>query len=414
MKKILFMLTAVFHLGAFPLCAFDFGLVFNQDANLDMPGFDSGNTDFNMSGALLPRFTMPIGKIGRLYVSAAINYKAALLSSTDLSSSTDPFAIIPELTRTDVSFNFGNINLNAGRMFYGDPLGITANGLFDGARVSFITPNGNFRAGAWYTGLLYRERAAIAMTINELKSSNAEVSFDDFAGTYFAPPRILAAVEYDHPSINGFVGLKTSILAQFDAGEDKLNSQYFTAVLSVPGKYVIFDLGGCFELIEYNDKTIPALAADVGLTFMLPTKLEKHIKLSARYSSGVSEDETIGAFLPITTVSQGELVEAKFSGLTLLSLDYTGRLSKSTSMNMAFTYFIRNDLGTYRYYPTTEEDVEEGFFLGAEIFARFVWNISSGIRLNLGTGVFLPVLGDVSPEADILWRTKINLVFSIY
>ena len=414
MKKIILLITVVFYLCAFSIYAIDFGLVFSQDADIDVPSFDFGRTSFDISGAFLPRFTTPLGKIGRLFISAAINYKAALLSSTALSSGSDPFAIIPELTRTDVNFNFGNINLNAGRMFYSDPLGITANGLFDGARVSLITRNGNIRAAGLYTGLLYKERAAITMTSDELKSSNIKVDFDDFANTYFAPPRILAALEYDHPSINGFVGLKTSILSQFDAGNDKLNTHYLTAALSFPGKSTILDLGACLELIEYNDKTIPALAADVGLTFMLPTKLEKHLKFSWRYSSGVSEDETVGAFLPITTVSQGNLIEAKFSGLTLLSVDYTGRLSKSASANMAFTYFIRNDLGTYRHYPVTEENIEEGFFLGAEIFARFVWNMSSGIRLNVGTGVFLPALGDAAPDADILWRTKLNLIVSIY
>jgi len=403
MKKNLLLLAVVFHLCAFSLNAIDFGLVFNQDANIDMPAFDSEKIDFNnISGSLLPRVTAPLGKTGRLYISASINYK------------TEPFAVIPELTRTDINFNFGNIKLNMGRMFYSDPLGITANGLFDGAQISFITRNGNIRATGLYTGLLYRERAAITMTTNELKSNNVKVDYDDFANTYFAPKRVLAALEYDHSYIAGFVGLKTSILTQFDAGDENLNSHYFTAALSIPGKSAIFDLGGCFELIDYNGETTPAFAADIGLTFMLPTKLEKHIKLSGKYSSGVSENKTIGAFLPITTVPQGELVEAKFSGLYILSLDYTGRLAKSLSANMSFTYFIRNDLGTYRYYPVTEENTEEEFYLGAEIFTRIVWTISSGIRLNLGTGVFLPALGNVAPDADILWRTKLNLVISIY
>jgi hypothetical protein len=401
MKKTLLILAAVFHLCAFSLHAFDFGLVLSQDTDISVYPSDSDRTGIDISGVLMPRFTTPIGKIGRLYVSAAIGFK------------TDPFTVIPELTRTDISFNFGNINLNVGRMFYSDPLGITANGLFDGARVSLFTRNGNISAAGLYTGLLYRDRAAITMTANELKSSNAEINYDDFANTYFAPKRFLAALEYEHPSIAGFVGLKTSILSQFDAGGENLNSHYLTAALTVPGKTVVLELGGCFELIDYNDKLTPAFAADIGFTFILPTDMERHIKLSARYSSGVSEDETIGAFLPITTVSQGEIAEAKFSGLTMLSLDFTGRLGKLISANMAFTYFIRNDKGTYRYYPVTEENFD-GFFLGAEVFGRLIWTITSGIRLNLGTGVFIPALGDVAPEADILWRTKLNLVISLY
>jgi len=404
MKKTLLLLAAVFHLGAFSLHAFDFGLVFNNDADVGIPVFDLEKTDFKITGALMPRFTALLGETGSLYVSAAISY--------EIKNGGDPF-VVPELTRTDVDFNFGNINLNIGRMFYGDPLGITANGLFDGAQISFITRNGNINIGGWYTGLLYRERAAITMTSEEFKSSNEKVDYGAFADTYFAPPRILAALEYDHPSVAGFIGLKTSILAQFDAGNEKLNSQYLTAALSIPVSSFIFDLGGCFELIEYNDEMTPAFAADIGLTFILPTKLEKQIKLSGRYSSGVGEDGTFGAFLPITTVTQGEIAEAKLSGLSLLSLDFTGRLAKSLSANMAFTYFIRTDKGTYGYYPITEED-SKGFLLGAEIFGRLIWTVTSGIRLNVGTGVFVPKLGDAAPDADILWRTKLNLVISIF
>jgi len=401
MKKTLFIFAVIFHLCAFSLCAFDFGLVLSQDTDISVYPSDSDRTDFDISGILMPRFTTPLGNMGRLYISAAIGFKNG------------PFAIIPELTRTDVSLNFGNVNLNVGRMFYSDPLGITADGLFDGARVSFNTRNGDIRIGGWYTGLLYRDRASITMTPNELKSSNVEINYDDFANTYFAPKRFLAALEYDHPSIAGFIELKTSILTQYDLSDDNLNSHYLTFALTVPGKKVVLDLGGCFELIDYKDKITPAFAADVGFTYILPTKLERHIKLSARYSSGVSEDETFGAFLPITTITQGEIPEAKFSGLSMLSLDFTGRLAKLLSANLSFTYFVRNDKGTYRYYPVTEENLD-GFFLGAEVFGRFIWTLSSEIRLNVGTGVFLPMLGDVAPEADILWRTKLNLAISLY
>jgi hypothetical protein len=394
-------LAAVFFFCAFSLNAFDFGLVFNQDADVSAPSSGSEKTVSDIQGALTPRFTALIGETGDLYVSAAVNYNA------------DPFAVIPELARTDFSFTAKGADIRIGRMFYSDPLGITANGLFDGAQVSFITSAGNFHAGAWYTGLLYRKRAAITMTYNELQSGYAKVDNDDFANTYFAPPRVLAALEYGHPSLAGNIALKTSIIAQFDVGDENLSSQYVTAALSVPLKPFIFNLGGCFELIEYKDETKPAFAGEAGITWMLPGTLEKHIKLLGRFSSGVSEDESVGAFLPLTTIPQGEIVEAKLSGLSLLSLDFTGRLAKPLSANMAFTYFIRNDLGTYRYYPADSSGLE-GHFLGAELFGRLIWVISTGARLNLGTGVFLPALGDAKPGADILWCTKINLAISMY
>jgi hypothetical protein len=396
-----FMLFAVFLFCSLSLNAVDFGLVFYQNAEVNVPAFDFEEKSVDISGVLFPWFSAHLSGEAYLYISAAINYE------------TDPMLIIPELTKSDISFNLENTNINVGRIFYSDPLGFTAYGLFDGVQFLFITRGGNIRAGWLYTGFLYKERAAITMTPNEMQSANTKVDYSDFVNTYFAPARILMTLEYDHPAIGGFIGLKTSIIGQFDSGSNKLNSQYFTGDISFLGKSVILDMGGCFELIEYNDKTTPAYATSIGLTFILPTKLENQIKLFGRYSSGVSEDESIGAFLPLTTVPQGELVEAKLSALSLLSLDYTGRMAKSLSANTAFTYFIRTDLGTYAYYPVTAKD-KEGFFLGAEIFGRIIWNISSGIRLNFGTGVFLPALGDAAPDADMLWRTKLNLVFSIY
>ena len=396
-----FALYTVFFFCSLSLYAYDFGLVFNQNADIDAPVSDLEKTGYKISGVLLPRFSALIGEKTDLYVSAAINYQ------------TGPFAVIPELTRTDIDFNWGYADIRIGRMFYSDPLGFIANNLFDGARVSFLTRGGNFSAGAWYTGFLYRERAAITMTENEMKAGKKEVDYNDFVTTYFAPRRVLAALEYEYPSVGGFIGLKTSIIGQFDAGEERLHSQYLTANVSIPGKSLIFDMGGCVELIEYTDGIKPAFAADIGLTFILPTKLEKHLTLSGRYASGVSEDEAVCAFLPVTTVRQGEILQTKLSGLSLLCLDFTGRLLQSLSANTAFTYCIRNDLGTYRGYPVAGVSTE-GFFLGAEIFGRLIWNITTGTRLNLGTGVFLPMLGDAAPEAGIKWRTNVNLVISIF
>ena len=402
-----FALCAAFFLCSLSLYAVDFGLVFTQNAEVNVSDFDFENTNNDISGVLAPRLTALLGETDDLHISAAVNYEA------DLGDGAEPLAIIPELTRTDFAFSAGSADIRIGRMFYSDPLGIIANNLFDGAQVSFITRNGNIRAGGWYTGFLYKKRAAITMTNNELQYSLVEVDYNDFVNTYCAPSRVLGALEYDHPSLAGFVGLNISLIGQFDMGDDQLNTQYFTAALSVPGQSCIFDVGGCFELIEYNDEMTPAFAADIGLTFILPTMLEKPIKLSGCYASGVSEDKSWGAFLPVTTVTQGEIVEAKFSGLSLVSLDFTGRLADLLSANMAFTYFIRNDWGTYQSYPAAG-GAAEGAFLGGELFGRLIWNISTGIRLNLGTGVFLPSLGDVNPDGYILWRSKLNLVISMY
>jgi len=102
-----------------------------------------------------------------------------------------------------------------------------------------------------------------------------------------------------------------------------------------------------------------------------------------------------------------------YTALSLFGAGFTGRLADAVSADAAFTYFIRNDLGTYLYYPVTGTG-SQGHFMGAEIFGRVMWNISSGIRLNFGTGVFLPALGDAAPDAKAVWRAELNMVLSVY
>jgi len=401
MKKLFFLFAICLSISVLPLRAYDFGVVISQDVNVSVPGPGSEKADLAIQGIVIPRFTTPIGETGELYVSAGVNYNANPLAA-------DPFIIVPELLRTDYSFTIGLANISFGRMSYTDPLGFIADGLFDGARVSCITPFGNMRAGCWYTGLLYKNRAAITMTDTELLSSYAKADYSDFFHTYFAPSRIVAALEYDHPSLAGFISLKTAIIAQFDTGKEQLHSQYFTTALSFSVTPFVFDFGECIELVEHGGASSHALAADFGITWIMPTKLEKHLKVSCRYASGAA-----GAFLPITTVPQGEIPEAKLSGLSVLSAEFAGRLANTVSANGAFTYFVRNDLGTYRYYPVTGGNTD-GYFLGAELFGRVIWNITSDIRLNFGTGVFLPALGNAAPAAATVWRAELNVVLSVY
>ncbi|GBU27980.1 hypothetical protein R84B8_01536 [Treponema sp. R8-4-B8] len=72
MKKILLMLAAILYLGAFSANAFDFGLVFNQNDEIEAPDFNFEKTSFDISGVLSTRFTTPLGKIASLYICPAI------------------------------------------------------------------------------------------------------------------------------------------------------------------------------------------------------------------------------------------------------------------------------------------------------------------------------------------------------
>jgi hypothetical protein len=392
-KKFLLLLFAL----CSSLYAKDFGLMLDQTIGYAGHGSDG---ELEYSGTLIPRFFTPLGDNGEIYVSAGLGWQVK------------PQLFIPELLRTELTWYFSKGDLAFGRMYYADPLGFIAEGLFDGAQFSFDTAIGGLSIGAWYTGLLYKDRANIAMTAEE--SSLENLDFGNFVDTYFAPRRVVSALGWEHPSLARLMRVRAALIGQFDLSKSRLHSQYLVAKAVIPLKAFVIDLGGSVELIEAADDFGIAFAGDLGFSWMLPTSIESQLALRGRFTSGVSDDETgLGAFLPLTTVSQGELLQARASGLSLFSLAYTARFHEKFSASLSSSYFVRSDLGTYGGYPVMASD-NNGYFLGNEFFARAFWSPSSDIMLNLGGGIFLPSMGNVAPKANKLWRVELNVILSLY
>ena len=377
----------------------DFGVIL--DLNAGYGGYGS-KPDFNYSGMIIPRFSTLIGSSGEFYISAG--FKAEYSES---------WSFIPELLRTEFTWSFDGGALKAGRMHYSDPLGFVADGLFDGFRLSFDTDAGTFGAGAWYTGFLYKKRANIAMSTDDLSKLGAEFKYDDFFNTYFASRRVMAAFNWYHPGIAELVRVDLALLGQFDLNDpdklaDGIHSLYISGNVTIPFNFFTLSFGPCFELAQMAGDLNFALAGELGVAIDLPTPLEDQLTILGRYSSGNWEDSSFIAFMPLTNKNMGELLKPKFSGISLISLNYLARLNRTMSVEGSSTYFIRNDLGTYPLYGT------EGYFLGNEFFARFYWSPFSDMQLNLGAGVFLPSLGNAAPKTDILWRAELNLILSLF
>jgi hypothetical protein len=379
------------------LWAADFGLI------LDLtPGIGgSDGCKFDFSGMLIPMFSVPVGD-GEIFISAG--------ARADYQN--ESWDVIPELMRAEFSTRFNNLEIRLGRTQYADPLGFIADGLFDGALLSYDTDTaGTFSLGALYTGLLSKKRGKITMTLEELESSYTETDYSDFDGTYFAPRRFITSLDWKHPGLGELVRAKASFISQSDLSGSGLHSQYFAVKFAVPVKLIVFDLGGCFELIENGAsgmETGIGLAGEFGVSCNLPGRIEDRLSFRGRFSSGTVEDGSVRAFLPLTTVSQGGVLKAKLSGLSTLSLDYIARPHESFSAGLSSVYFIRSDLATYANYGN------EGYFLGAEFFGRVIWSPVSDIQLNLGGGVFLPSMGNASQESAPLWRVELNLVLALY
>jgi len=378
------------------LPAWDFGLLLNQNAGYGGIGGD-GNFDYSIG--IAPRVTGLIGKTGDFIISGGfeLDYN-------------DGWGYVPELLRTELSLHPGSWAIDIGRVYHSDPLGFIAEGLFDGVKLAYNSEAGTFSAGAWYTGLLYKKRAGIAMTAEESAANSAPLDYGDFAGTYFAPKRFLGALGWEH--LGGAVQARASILGQFDFfGDGPLNSQYAVVKLTVPVNALSFDLGGCFELLQDSGDFKTAFAAEAGIAYTPPTRIRIRLSLLARYSSGGSGK--LSAFTPFTTESQGDILGVKLSGLSIISLDYVARLHPALSAGLTSSYFIRNDSATYTGYPLPG-DGSGGNFLGNEFFGRLLWSPVSDLQASLGVGVFLPSMGDAAPKADSLWRVELSVVFSLF
>jgi hypothetical protein len=131
-----------------------------------------------------------------------------------------------------------------------------------------------------------------------------------------------------------------------------------------------------------------------------------------RFSSG--ETGGITSFVPITTKPQGNVLQAKLSGISVFFLDYTAQLRRTVSAGLTASYFIRNDEVTYAGYPVTNSADNGGSALGCELLGRVIWTPFSDLSLNLGAGIFLPSLGNAAPKADTQWRLELGLILVLY
>ena len=393
-------------LPALSISAIDFGLF--ADQTLGMEGVDSGSASdgLNYSASLVPWLSSPLGSspnAARLYLSAGLTLEYAKKNAI----------FIPELLRTELLFPIGtDKEIKIGRMRYADPLGFIASGLFDGARFSYTSANsGTVGLGVWYTGLLYKKNTQITMTGKELVSYNAKLDYENFVDTYFAPRRLLFALDWDNPYLAEWFRFKTALIGQVDlSGDEKLHSEYLAIRAGMPVRNFVFDLGACLELAQAAEQNKVSFAGELGIGWMLPTPVRDKLTLTGRFSNGKSNSNALAAFVPVTTENQGYILKAKLSGLSTICLDYIARLHESFSLSLASTYFIMNDSETYNGLPSGRA----GPALGNEFYGRLIWSPLSDLRFNLGGGVFLPVMGNADSGGKALWRVELNAVIVIF
>jgi hypothetical protein len=266
----------------------------------------------------------------------------------------------------------------------------------------------------WYTGLLYKQNANILMTDNDRESYDTLVDYGDFSNTYFAPKRIFASVGWEHPSVGEFIHLNAAIIGQFDLTEEdeKYHSQYMILKAGIPLKNLFIDFGGSLEFYQTPaDESHIAFAGEFGLYWRFSQVFNSRLSLTGRISGGVIEN-FCGAFNPITTKYYGHIFQQTLSGLSVFTLNYSGRPVKTLGTSVTAAYFVRNDLGTYSGYPASPDS--NGYILGPDFSAKIIWSPFSDLQINFISGVFVPAMGDAGPEEKPQWHIGLSATITVY
>jgi hypothetical protein len=182
-------------------------------------------------------------------------------------------------------------------------------------------------------------------------------------------------------------------LTQFDLSGGGLNSQYLTTRLTMPVEAFVIDLGGCLETIQDSGDSGVAYAGELGFDWIFPVFAQSQLSLLGRFSSGTEENSTVRAFQPVTTMTQGNVLKARLSGLSMVLLDYTARFDRFVSAGFSASFFTESG----------------GSFLGNEFFGKLYWSPTSDFWLNLGCGVFFP-----HRENTATLRLELNAILSIF
>ena len=379
----------------------DFGLVTDQKVEAEKG--ESRIDHFLYTPSLTPWFSWNGGRGLSVYLSALLSLTYHNYSNNDVGGWDKPL-LLPELSRFALSYRNPRFAVEAGRIFYTDALGFTAAGLFDGLRFEAALPVGTLSAGAYYTGLLYKETAQILMTEADVVNYAEPWDWDTFS-SYFASRRVFGAIRWDMP-LSEFNAFSFETVFQFDLNENDqaLHTQYAQILFDFFFKNSTrLSAGVLFEAMEREENFAAALGLLVRLGMDIPGSLNDRLQITLECTSG-SWNDTFAVFIPISSPAQGMIFPETTAGLGTASIDYNARISPSLYAGAALRYFTM----------TYDDPAVDGYLYGGEFWASLAWQPFEDVRLNLGGGMFFPGLGNVySSDTGPMWKVRAVLSISL-
>lgn len=237
--------------------------------------------------------------------------------------------------------------LKLGRINYSDPLGVIANGLFDGIEFS----RSSLQVGAFYTGFRNKKTANIMMSPDDLLDyGNDEIQF--------APQRIIGSLQFKVLD-NGYDSyFLLGGLAQYDLRETSpLNTYYALMKIHMAGNYFSIDGGASVSFLKTGDDPYKlGVAASVDFIRRLGGM---SLTYGLQWFSGTIGN-SITPFVPVTrdfasphsswTLSSdtgAQDLNSGFPSLWVPKISTSLRISNAVSLDMSSRWVIREGFGNF-------------------------------------------------------------------
>jgi hypothetical protein len=393
--------------------ALDFGLVITQSSEYT-------NTSVNTTGDKgTPGYTGTyIPWVSGEWRNGALRFYASMkLTMTYEAEMWKYRPFLAEAGRTELVWQpLPALFLEAGRIRFEEPSGLTASGLFDGVRGNLTAGRVRFVFDALYTGFLYKGTAKIVMNDADAERYALPPDYTD-SGTYFASRRVLLSAGVEFPDLTRRSALTLNGLAQFDVndngGSSFLHSQYFSAVYACMPLETLRFVGRAVAALAEQDAEDPfaCFAASGGIEWEVPgTAIQDMVQTEVRWASG-KVNKHIGTFIPVKGTAQGEIFTPRLSALMTAKGTYTARLHRTFSVQAGGTYFLRTDGETV---SAAEYPASSSRALGGELYGSLVWAPVSDLMARVGGGAFFPRWGNVFKSGTpVRWKIAAGVIVSL-
>jgi hypothetical protein len=385
------------------LFAADYGVaVSSQSVLRSEEGGEKGVVEW--TGRLLPWFSSPLGDNADMFLSGGLMLRLER----------GEWEALPDVGRFELALRpLPDLGLELGRFTFSEPLGFVLSGMFDGLSASWNLGGSRLRAGAFYTGLLYKKNGYIIMNGSDLANH-----YD--RDKYFASRRLVFALDWRHPSfLDSRNQLDLALLAQTDLNDtaDELNTQYVLAQWSRPlGGGWYMRLGAALDIEQRDRDGDGGVDPGAGFAFSfapfwVPAKRPgDRLFFDARLSSG-NWNGAIRSFKPISVEAQGRVLRTRFSGLSWVEMGYSALLHRNVEAEIAAAYFFRTDREIF--YDLDFYQDSDSPNLGGELHGELFWAPESFCKFNLGGGFFAPSpYGAYDVGAPLKWRVSTGFLFS--